>query len=122
GCAMLRHEDSLPGAPRGARAPAAHRIAGCTGTAPVGLAAMRYRRAMCAMIESRDDTRPGDDADSLRRDLVGKLYFVLAKFPAVATRNDQFLALAFAIRDRVLHRWVASSRTYLEGKHRSVIY
>jgi starch phosphorylase len=74
------------------------------------------------MIESHDDTRPRDDAASLRRDLIGKMYFELAKFPEVATRNDQFLALAFAVRDRVLHRWVESSRTYLEGKHRSVIY
>jgi glycogen phosphorylase len=74
------------------------------------------------MIEVHDDTRPRDDAASLRRDLIGKLYFELAKFPAVATRNDQFLALAYAIRDRVLHRWVESSRTYLEGRHRSVIY
>jgi glycogen phosphorylase len=74
------------------------------------------------MIETQDDMRPGDDADALRRDLLGKLYFELAKFPAVATRNDQFLALAFAIRDHVLHRWVNASRTYLEGVHRSVIY
>ncbi|HEY0484472.1 MAG TPA: glycogen/starch/alpha-glucan phosphorylase, partial [Kofleriaceae bacterium] len=74
------------------------------------------------MIEVDDDTRPRDDAASLRRDLLGKLYFELAKFPAVATRNDQFLALALTVRDRVLHRWVESSRTYLEGKHRSVIY
>jgi starch phosphorylase len=74
------------------------------------------------MIESNDDTRPRDDAQALRRDLIGKLYFELAKFPEVATKNDQFLALAFAVRDRVLHRWVESSRTYLEGKHRSVIY
>jgi starch phosphorylase len=80
---------------------------------------MRYRRGM---IEVDDDTRPRDDAASLRRDLLGKLYFELAKFPAVATRNDQFLALALTVRDRVLHRWVESSRTYLEGKHRSVIY
>ena len=74
------------------------------------------------MIESNDDMRPGDDAASLRRDLIGKLYFELAKFPEVATLNDQFLALSFAVRDRILHRWVESSRTYLEGKHRSVIY
>jgi len=74
------------------------------------------------MIESNDDTRPRDDAASLRRDLVGKLYFELAKFPEVATTNDQFLAFAFTVRDRILHRWVESSRTYLEGKHRSVIY
>ncbi|HEX7842657.1 MAG TPA: glycogen/starch/alpha-glucan phosphorylase [Kofleriaceae bacterium] len=74
------------------------------------------------MIEVNDDTRPHDDAASLRRDLLGKLYFELAKFPEVATTNDQFLALAYAVRDRILHRWVQSSRTYLEGKHRSVIY
>jgi starch phosphorylase len=74
------------------------------------------------VIDRHDDTRPRDDAASLRRDLISKLYFELAKFPEIATRNDQFLALAYAIRDRVLHRWVESSRTYLEGKHRSVIY
>jgi len=74
------------------------------------------------MRETTDDLRPGDDAAALRKDLLAKLSFELAKFPAVATVNDQFLAFAFAIRDRVLHRWVAASRTYLEGKHRSVIY
>ena len=74
------------------------------------------------MIERHDDTRPHDDAASLRRDLVAKLYFELAKFPEVATANDQFLALSFAVRDRLLHRWVESSREYLAGKHRSVIY
>jgi starch phosphorylase len=74
------------------------------------------------MIESNDDMRPRDDAASLRRDMLGKLYFELAKFPEVATRNDQFLAFSLAVRDHILHRWVESSRTYLEGKHRSVIY
>jgi glycogen phosphorylase len=74
------------------------------------------------MLDSNDDLRPHDDAASLRRDLIGKLHFELAKFPAVATKNDQFLALAFAIRDRVLHRWIQSSKTFLEGRHRSVIY
>jgi starch phosphorylase len=64
----------------------------------------------------------GDDASSIRRDFVQKLFFDLGKFPGVATRNDHYLALAFAIRDRTLFRWVKSARTYLEGKHRTVIY
>jgi len=80
---------------------------------------MRYVRGM---LESNEEMRPRDDAGSLRHDLLAKLYYELAKFPEVATKNDQFLALAYAIRDRVLHRWVESSRTYLTGKHRSVIY
>ena len=69
-----------------------------------------------------DDPRPHDDTTSLRRDFISKLYFELAKFPAVSTKNDQFLAIALAIRDRLLYRWVQSARTYYEGKHRSVIY
>jgi starch phosphorylase len=64
----------------------------------------------------------GLDAASIRRDFVRKLYFDLAKFPGVATRNDHYLALALAVRDRLLHRWVRSARTYLEGEHRTVLY
>ena len=66
--------------------------------------------------------RRPNDADSIARDVVEKLFFELAKFPGVATRNDHYLALAYAIRDRLLHRWVQSARTYLVGKHRTLIY
>ena len=69
-----------------------------------------------------DELRPQDDARTIARDVIGKLYFELAKFPGVATKNDHFLALSLAIRDRLLHRWVHSARTYLQGKHRTVIY
>jgi starch phosphorylase len=64
----------------------------------------------------------GVDARSIRLGFVEKLFFELAKFPGVATRNDHYLALAYTVRDRLLHRWVRSARTYLEGKHRTVIY
>ncbi len=64
----------------------------------------------------------GDDSASIRRDFLHKLFFDLGKFPGVATRNDHFMALAFAVRDRTLLRWVKSARTYLEGEHRTVIY
>lgn len=75
------------------------------------------------MIEtSWDETRPRDDAGSLRRAVIDKLYFQLAKFPGVATKNDHYLALSYAVRDRLLHRWVASARSILEEKRRTVIY
>jgi glycogen phosphorylase len=64
----------------------------------------------------------GLDAKSIGRDVVEKLFFELAKFPGVATRNDHFLALAYAVRDRLLHRWVSSARLFLQEKHRTVIY
>src|SRR3954465_10515306 len=69
-----------------------------------------------------DDTKPHDDAATLAHDHIRKLYFELAKFPAVATKNDHYLALSFAVRDRLLHRWVSSARSYLQEKRRTVIY
>jgi glycogen phosphorylase len=71
---------------------------------------------------TENDVALGSDPASLRRDFIQKLFFELAKFPGVATRNDHYLALAYTIRDRLLYRWVRSARTYLEGQHRTVIY
>ncbi|MCW5803006.1 MAG: glycogen/starch/alpha-glucan phosphorylase [Deltaproteobacteria bacterium] len=72
--------------------------------------------------EGDESPRPRDDAASLRHDLIGKLYFELAKFPAVATCNDHYIATSLAVRDRLLYRWIDSARTFYEGKARSVIY
>ncbi|MBL8740450.1 MAG: glycogen/starch/alpha-glucan phosphorylase, partial [Myxococcales bacterium] len=66
--------------------------------------------------------RAATDAQSIAIDLHKKLFFDLAKFPGVATRNDYYLALALAIRDRMLDPWVRSARTYLDGQHRTVLY
>jgi starch phosphorylase len=60
--------------------------------------------------------------DSLARDVLDKLYTELAKFPGVATKNDLYLALAYAVRDRLLRRWVDSARAILEHKKRTVLY
>ncbi len=71
---------------------------------------------------TEDDVALANDPASLRKDFLKKLFFELAKFPGVATKNDHYLALAYVVRDRLLHRWVRSARTYLEGQHRTVIY
>jgi starch phosphorylase len=63
-----------------------------------------------------------DDARGLARDVLEKLYVELAKFPGVATKNDHYLALSYALRDRLLHRWVQSVRQILEKKRRTVVY
>ncbi|MEO8055281.1 MAG: glycogen/starch/alpha-glucan family phosphorylase, partial [Acidobacteriota bacterium] len=69
-----------------------------------------------------DDAVLGLDSASIRKSFVEKLFFEVAKFPGVATRNDHYLALARAVRDRILHRWIRSARTYLEEQRRTVIY
>jgi len=69
-----------------------------------------------------DEIALGLDVGSIRTDFIRKLFFELAKFPGVATTNDHYLALSYAVRDRLMHRWVRSARAYLEGQHRTVIY
>jgi len=63
-----------------------------------------------------------DDPRSFALDMLEKLYVELAKFPGVATKNDHYLALSYAVRDRLLHRWVNSARDILEHKRRTVVY
>ncbi len=59
---------------------------------------------------------------ALRMDVMAKLEQQLAKFPEVATLNDYYLSLAFALRDRVLDRWGRSASIFLSEQHRTVIY
>ncbi|MEW6432641.1 MAG: glycogen/starch/alpha-glucan phosphorylase [Myxococcota bacterium] len=77
----------------------------------------RFRSAVAT-----ETIAPGLDAASIRHDFVEKLYLELAKFPGVATKNDQYLALAYVVRDRMLERWVRSASTYLETQSKTVIY
>jgi glycogen phosphorylase len=40
----------------------------------------------------------------------------------VATRNDHYMALAYTVRDRLLHRWIDTAQTYFQRRSRSVLY
>ena len=70
----------------------------------------------------REDVRTGLGVEDIKRDFLDNLYYVLARFPAVATRNDQYMALAYTVRDRLLKRWIGTSATYLSAKSRTVCY
>ena len=70
-----------------------------------------------------DDTRPANDSKAIGKSLVSKLFFELAKFPGVATTNDHYLALAYAVRDRLLAPLGRVARaTTSSSKQRTVIY
>src|SRR5262245_56946099 len=72
--------------------------------------------------EPLDAARTGLDVAALKRGIVANLQFGQAKFPAVATRNDHYMALAGTVRDRLLHRWLRTAETYYERSSRTVIY
>ena len=50
------------------------------------------------------------------------LFYIQGRFPAVATRNDYYLALAYTIRDRLLHHWLHTAETYFKRGSRTVCY
>jgi starch phosphorylase len=64
----------------------------------------------------------GMDPASIRRDFLQNLFTRQAKFAEVATRNDHYLALAGTVRDRLLQRWIESSRTFRTRESRTVVY
>jgi glycogen phosphorylase len=50
--------------------------------------------------------------ESLRRSFLDNLFYAQGKFPALASRNDYYMALAFTVRDRLLQRWVSTAAAY----------
>ncbi len=60
--------------------------------------------------------------EAIKRDVLEKLFCNQGKFPAVASKNDYYLALAYVVRDRLMHRWISTVRTYFERASRTVAY
>lgn len=66
---------------------------------------------------------PAQDEDiaTLRRVLVAKLTYAVGKDPIVASDRDWFVATALAVRDRIVDRWMPSTRE-MDAQRRKRIY
>jgi glycogen phosphorylase len=62
------------------------------------------------------------DVEDWKRAFKRSLFYVLGRFPATATTNDKYLALAYSVRDHILNRWVKTSETYYRRQVRTVCY
>src|SRR5438876_4930358 len=69
-----------------------------------------------------EDVRSGLSPATIARPFRDNLAYLQARFPAVATRNDNYMALAYSVRDRLLHRWINTARTYFERGSRTICY
>jgi glycogen phosphorylase len=72
--------------------------------------------------EHAPDERIALDKEALRRAFVDNLFYVQGKTPALATRYDYYMALAYTIRDRMLHRWISTAEAYTKHGSRTVVY
>ncbi len=68
-----------------------------------------------------EDERTGLNVENLKRALADNLFYMQGKFPAIATKNDFYMALAYTVRDRILHRWINSAQTYLRQEEPKVV-
>ena len=69
-----------------------------------------------------DDVRTGLSVEAFKRAYEENLRFALGRFPQVATLNDRYLALAYAVRDRLMDRWIRSGEAYYASRARTVCY
>ena len=69
-----------------------------------------------------EDVRSGLSPATIARAFSDNLAYRQARFAAVATRNDNYMALAYSVRDRLLNRWINTARTYFERRSRTVCY
>jgi starch phosphorylase len=60
--------------------------------------------------------------EELKHAYLRKLYDVVARFPEVATGNDKYLALAHAVRDRLVQHAIATGEAYWRERSRTVCY
>ncbi|MEO0378191.1 MAG: glycogen/starch/alpha-glucan phosphorylase, partial [Cyanobacteria bacterium P01_A01_bin.17] len=60
--------------------------------------------------------------EDLKQAFLDNLFYDQGKFPALATQHDYYMALAYAVRDRLLQRWNQTAAAYTAEGSRTVAY
>jgi glycogen phosphorylase len=68
------------------------------------------------------DDRVALTKDALKRSFLDNLFYMQGKFPVLATGYDYYMALAYAVRDRMLQRWNSTASAYTQQGSRTVSY
>ena len=64
----------------------------------------------------------GADAETIRSEILEKLAYSIGKDPIVAKRHDWLNATILALRDRIIDRWMESTRAAYQAKAKRVYY
>lgn len=75
----------------------------------------------CPAVRVEDD-RTGMTKETLHRAFADHLFYTQGKYESLADTKDFYLALAHMVRDRLLHRWNATFKTYLDQEVKVVCY
>jgi glycogen phosphorylase len=85
-------------------------------TTATATATARSRVASRLALPAQDE-----DVAALRRAVIAKLTYAVGKDPVVATERDWFVATALSVRDRIVDRWMTSTRA-THTEHRKRVY
>jgi starch phosphorylase len=72
--------------------------------------------------EQCEDIRTSLSPDALNRAFLDNLYYLQGRFPDIATQNDYYMAAAYTVRDRLLHRWINTIQTLMKRDVKVVAY
>jgi len=75
----------------------------------------------CPTVRVEDD-RTGLNIETLKRAFLDNLFYIQGKFPAIASKQDYYMALAYTVRDRLLRRWLNTAEAYGNQGSRTVCY
>ena len=74
------------------------------------------------MTKKMRDRRVENTVQGLKEDFAWHLRYTLAKYDGKATPRDQYTAFAYAIRDRIVERWMDTQERYHAQNERRVSY
>lgn len=69
-----------------------------------------------------EDDRTGVSIQTLKRAVTDNLYYIQGKDERFATLYDYYMALAYTVRDRLVHRRIKTAQTYFERDSKIVCY
>jgi len=70
--------------------------------------------------DNHEHTRTGHSVAALKRAFLDNLFYIQGRYLDVATPSDLYTALAYTVRDRLLHRFNQSSKTFKHSASRTV--
>jgi starch phosphorylase len=73
-------------------------------------------------VPGNEPVRTGSGVETLKKAYCDNLFYIQGRFSKVATPNDNYQALAYTVRDRLLHKWITTAETYKDTRARTVCY
>ena len=73
-------------------------------------------------MENMTCVRTGSGVAEIKQAILDNLVCIQGRFAPVASKNDYYLAVAYAVRDRILALWARTAHTYFAKASRTVCY